>query len=139
MLKAQASSSWQLQTAIHVLSALEEKRRKAHSLVFLSAWLCQMPIYDRAEKSFSEALRADPTNFDVLYNLGLAARRAGHLERAQKCRGRSASKPEDTDILYADGDLLLATKDFWRRLLSYTEQRAWRRLAPMCCTLGSRH
>src|SRR5260370_8481935 len=61
----------------------------------------------------SEALRADPTNFDVLYNLGLAARRAGQLERAQEVfEVALRSKPEDTDILYADGDLLLATKDF---------------------------
>jgi len=115
MLKAQALILMgSCKPAIHVLSALEEKTEKGSQFSFsvgLGYAKCQ--FYDRAEKSFSEALRADPTNFDVLYNLGLAARRAGHLERAQEVfEVALRSKPEDTDILYADGDLLLATKDF---------------------------
>ena len=97
-----------------VLSALAEKTDQDPHFSFsigLSYAQCQQ--YDRAEKSFSEALKSDPSNFDVLYNLGVAARRAGHLERAQQVfEAALRSKPEDVDALYAYGDVLIATKDF---------------------------
>jgi len=115
MLKAQALIlTGNCEPAIHVLSALEEKTAKdPHFSFSVGLGYAKCQFYDRAEKSFSEALRADPTNFDVLYNLGLAARRAGHLERAQEVfKAALQLKPEDTDILCADGDLLIATKDF---------------------------
>jgi Flp pilus assembly protein TadD len=38
--------------------------------------------YGEAEDAFTRALDADPINFDILYNLGLAAQHAGHLARA---------------------------------------------------------
>jgi len=100
--------------AMPVLSTLEEKTdQDPHFSFSIGLAYAQCQQYDRAEKSFSEALRADPSNFDVLYNLGVAARRAGRLERAQQVfEAALRSKPEDVDALYAYGDLLIAIKDF---------------------------
>lgn len=100
--------------AMPVLSALGEKTdQDPHFSFSIGLGYAQCQQYDRAEKSFSEALRTDPSNFDVLYNLGVAARRAGHLERAQQVFDAALrSRPEDVDALYSNGDLLIATKDF---------------------------
>jgi len=100
--------------AMPVLSALEEKTdQDPHFSFSIGLGYTQCQQYDRAEKSFSEALRAEPSDFDVLYNLGVAARRAGHLERAQQVfEAALRSRPEDVDALYAYGELLIATKDF---------------------------
>ena len=115
LLKAQALVLMgNCKAAMPVLSALEEKTAQdPHFSFSIGLGYAQCQQYDRAEKSFSEALRADPSNFDVLYNLGVAARRAGHLERAQQVfEAALRSRPEDIDALYAYGDLLIATKDF---------------------------
>ena len=40
-------------------------------------------FYSDAEGAFSRASQADLQNFEILYNLGLAALRGGHLERAE--------------------------------------------------------
>jgi predicted Zn-dependent protease len=73
----------------------------------------QCKQYAPAESSFSEALKSDPTNFDVLYNLAVAARRAGDLQRAQQAFDAALGmKPNDPDALYAYGQLLIANKDF---------------------------
>src|SRR5208337_360301 len=100
--------------AVQVLDALEPRTAEdPHFTYSIGLAYAQCHQYDRAEKSFGEALKTDPTNFDVLYNLGVAARRAGHLERAQQVfEAALRSKPEDVDALYAYGDLLTATKDF---------------------------
>jgi len=59
-------------------------------------------LYDRAEASFSRAMDADPRNFDILYNLGLAALNAGHTERAASVFESALSeRPQDADCLYA--------------------------------------
>jgi tetratricopeptide (TPR) repeat protein len=115
LLKAQALVLMgNCESAMPVLSALEEKTdQDPHYSFSIGLGYAQCQQYDRAEKSFNEALRADPANFDVLYNLGVAARRAGHLERAQQVfEAALRSRPEDVDALYAFGDLLIATKDF---------------------------
>jgi len=100
--------------AVQVLGALEPRTAEdPHFTYSIGLAYAQCRRYDRAEKSFGEALKADPTNFDVLYNLGVTARRAGHLERAhQVFEAALRSRPEDVDALYAYGDLLTATKDF---------------------------
>jgi len=115
LLKAQALVLMgNCKSAMPVLSALEEKTdQDPHFSFSIGLGYTQCQQYDRAEKSFSEALRADPSDFDILYNLGVAARRAGHLERAQQVfEAALRSRPEDVDALYAYGDLLIATKDF---------------------------
>jgi tetratricopeptide (TPR) repeat protein len=58
--------------------------------------------YDRAELSFSRALDAEPGNFDILYNLGLAALEAGHAARASSVLDIALhQRPDDPDCLYA--------------------------------------
>ncbi len=115
LLKAQALVLMgNCKTAMPVLSALEEKTdQDPHFSFSIGLGYAQCQQYDRAENSFSEALRSEPSDFDVLYNLGVAARRAGHLERAQQVfEAALRSRPEDIDALYAYGELLSATKDF---------------------------
>ena len=57
--------------------------------------------FQDAERAFSLALQADPTNFDILYNLGLAATRANHLERAQEVfQAALRQRPEDVDSIF---------------------------------------
>jgi len=115
LLKAQALVLMgNCKSAMPALSALEEKTdQDPHFSFSIGLGYAQCQQYDRAEKSFSEALRADPSNFDVLYNLGVAARRAGRLERAQQVfEAALRSRAEDIDALYAYGELLIATKDF---------------------------
>jgi tetratricopeptide (TPR) repeat protein len=59
-------------------------------------------IYDQAEAAFSRAFDAHPRNFDILYNLGLAALHAGHSERAASVFEIALNeRPEDADCLYA--------------------------------------
>jgi tetratricopeptide (TPR) repeat protein len=57
--------------------------------------------YAQAEQSFRQALEADPTNFDVQYNLGLAALKAGHFETAiSTLQTALRQKPENADVLF---------------------------------------
>ena len=59
-------------------------------------------VYDQAEQAFTLALAADPRDFDILYNLGLAALRAGHAGRAAEVFGIALEeRPEDADCLFA--------------------------------------
>lgn len=57
--------------------------------------------YQLAEAAFSRVLQTTPTNFNVLYNLGLAATNAGHLERAHNVLETALKQhPDDVDALY---------------------------------------
>jgi len=57
--------------------------------------------YAEAENAFTRALDADPTNFDILYNLGLAAQHAGHFTRALEVyRVALRQRPNDPDCLF---------------------------------------
>lgn len=59
-------------------------------------------LYHQAEESFSRALNADPADFDMLYNLGLAALEAGHWDRAAKALETALQqRPDDSDCLVA--------------------------------------
>ena len=69
--------------------------------------------YAAAENSFSGALKSDPANFDILYNLALAAKRNGDMQRAQQAFVAAlVIKPDDPDALSAYGKLLMEEKDF---------------------------
>ena len=66
--------------------------------------------YGDAENAFARALNADPTNFDILYNLGLAAQHAGHLQRAAEVyRIALRQRPEDADCLFNLGSIAMQT------------------------------
>ncbi len=57
--------------------------------------------YADAENAFTRALDAAPTNFDILYNLGLAAQHAGHFTRALEVYGVALrQRPNDPDCLF---------------------------------------
>jgi tetratricopeptide (TPR) repeat protein len=57
--------------------------------------------YAEAENAFTRALDADPTNFDILYNLALAAQHAGRLPRALEVyRVALKQRPNDADCLF---------------------------------------
>ncbi|MBV8830205.1 MAG: tetratricopeptide repeat protein [Acidobacteriaceae bacterium] len=63
--------------------------------------LASIGEYNEAEIQFSRALEAAPANFDVLYNLGLAAYHATHYERARDVlQSALAQHPNDVDTLY---------------------------------------
>ena len=58
-------------------------------------------LYDEAEKAFTRALDANPTDFDTLYNLALAAQHAGHFTRALEVyRVALRQRPNDADCLF---------------------------------------
>ena len=59
-----------------------------------------MERFAEAEESFTVVLQADPTNFDILYNMGMSALRAGHVERATEAFQRAQQiRPGDVDCL----------------------------------------
>lgn len=58
--------------------------------------------YEEAEEAFSKALHSAPGNFDVLYNLGLAALDAGDLRRAaDTLQAALQQRPHDVNCLAA--------------------------------------
>ncbi len=57
--------------------------------------------YAAAEESFSAALAEAPGNFEILYNLGLAAWRAGHADRAESVLRKALHEQRDLDAIYA--------------------------------------
>jgi len=104
LLRAQALAlAGQCTESGDILKTLEDKAG-GNATVHFSAGMAkaQCKLYGGAEESFSRALDADPRNFDILYNLGLAALRAGHLERAQSVLETALrEKPDDADTLFA--------------------------------------
>jgi tetratricopeptide (TPR) repeat protein len=59
-------------------------------------------LYDSAEASFTHALDEEPRSVEILYNLGLAALRAGHAARAQQALETALhERPEDVDAMCA--------------------------------------
>jgi tetratricopeptide (TPR) repeat protein len=57
--------------------------------------------YKEAEQSLRRALAGDPANFDILYNFGLAAFRAGDLDSAQRAFSTALRQRLDSvDTLY---------------------------------------
>lgn len=74
--------------------------------MIFAGWRC----YGDAENAFTRALNADPTNFDILYNLGLAAHHAGHLPRAVEVyRIALEQRPNDADCLFNLASILMQT------------------------------
>ena len=92
----------QAKAASDLLAEAEKSAGKDLNLTFsLGMVLVEWERYAEAEQFFSRVLDADPTNFDVLYNLGLAAQHAGHLERAvQVYQVALQQRPNDADCLF---------------------------------------
>lgn len=86
LLRAQALElSGQHEAARDTLAQLESRFSGDPRLAFsVGLMYVDWKLYAEAERAFAHTLNAAPGNFDVLYNLGLAAMRAGHLDRAQE-------------------------------------------------------
>ena len=110
LLRARAlATSGQCPAASVILKRLEDQPG-ADSRWLFSMGMAQAgcKLYEPAERAFSLALEADPQNFDILYNLGLAALRAGHADRAVSVLQTALKvKPEDADCLYTLAQALL--------------------------------
>jgi len=86
----------------HLLAEIQKNSGNDSSLAFsIGMVYVDWQRYADAENQFTRALDADPTNFDILYNLGLAAQHAGHLERAVEVyRVALRQRPNDADCLF---------------------------------------
>jgi predicted Zn-dependent protease len=86
-----------------VLGKIEDQPNAGINLYFSTAMtFAQCKLYERAENSFSRVLDADPTNFDVQYNLALASLEAGHPDRAIAVLETALKqRPDDPDCLFA--------------------------------------
>jgi Flp pilus assembly protein TadD len=111
LLRAQALHLTGQPQAAQELLVETEKRGGADPRVPFSIGMlyADWKLYDRAEKSFAHALELAPTHFDILYNLGLSAQRAGHLDRAQEVYAIALKQqPNDADCLYNPANLYTA-------------------------------
>ncbi|MBZ5592503.1 MAG: tetratricopeptide repeat protein [Acidobacteriia bacterium] len=104
LLRARALAlAGQCADATNLLGKLEAQPAAGPGLFFSSGMaFAECKQYDQAETSFSRALDADPRDFDVLYNLGLAALGADHRDRATSVLETALhERPDDADCLYA--------------------------------------
>jgi tetratricopeptide (TPR) repeat protein len=93
----------QCSDASQLLAKIETQAAAGPNLYFSAGMIfAQCKLYDQAEQSFSRVLDTEPTNFDVLYNLGLASLEAGHADRATSVFETALKeRPDDSDCLYA--------------------------------------
>ena len=93
----------QCSAASQLLGKIEDQPNAGVNLYFSTGMtFAQCKLYERAENSFSRVLDADPTNFDVQYNLALASLEAGHPDRAIAVLETALrQRPDDPDCLFA--------------------------------------
>jgi tetratricopeptide (TPR) repeat protein len=104
LLRARALAlTGQCADASKLLGKLEAQAGAGPGLFFSTGMaFAECKQYGPAERSFSHALDRDPRSFEVLYNLGLAALGAGHVERARTVLETALEeRPDDIDCLYA--------------------------------------
>jgi tetratricopeptide (TPR) repeat protein len=97
----------QNKAAEDLLAEVEGKAGNDPSVAFsLGLTFAEWQRYGDAENAFTRALNADPTNFEILYNLGLAAQNAGHASRALEVyRVALQQRPKDPDCLFNVGTI----------------------------------
>lgn len=103
LLRARAlHAAGQSDAALAVVDRLEKDPAGDTRLAFsLGVILAEWEKYDWAETAFSRALESDPANIEILHNVGLAAFRAGHLDRAQNVFEIALQqRPEDVESLF---------------------------------------
>jgi tetratricopeptide (TPR) repeat protein len=88
--------------AVTLLRDVENKASKDSNVAFsVGVAFAGWKSYTDAENAFTRALEGDPANFDILYNLGLAAQNAGDLKRAEEVyRIALQQRPNDVDCLF---------------------------------------
>ena len=102
LLRARALAlAGQCSDAGHLLDKLQDQQNAGPRLHFsMGMVFADCKLYGRAEEWFSRALDEDPGNFEVLYNLGMAALQGGHLDRAASVLETALKqRPEDVDCL----------------------------------------
>ena len=103
ILRAQALHWSRQTTAAEALLEEVEQRAGSDPRVAFSVGMAffEWQRYAEAEKAFTHSLDADPASFDILYNLGLSAQHAGHLDRALGVyQVALKQRPNDPDCLY---------------------------------------
>jgi len=97
------------QAAGKILVAVESNSGNDPNVAFsVGMAFAEWQNYGDAENAFTRALDADPTNFDVLYNLGLAAQHATHTTRALGVyRAALQQRPNDPDCLFNVGSIYM--------------------------------
>jgi len=100
--------------ADRLAARLSEMARADASLSFAAGMvLSNVEQFARAETFFESALAHDPANFNVLYDLGIAATRAGHQDRArQALEAALRQQPQNVDVLYGLACVDHALKQF---------------------------
>jgi tetratricopeptide (TPR) repeat protein len=88
--------------AERLLDQLERQFPKNAQIHFSTGLLLiEQQKYDGGEQAFARALEAAPGNFDILYNLGIAAFQAEHLARAGEVfEIARTQRPNDVDCLF---------------------------------------
>jgi tetratricopeptide (TPR) repeat protein len=101
----------QNKAAGNLLAEVESKAGNDPSVAFsIGMTLAEWQRYGDAENAFTRALDADPTNFDILYNLGLAAQHAAHTTRALEVyRVALQQRPNDADCLFNLASIYMQT------------------------------
>jgi tetratricopeptide (TPR) repeat protein len=67
----------------------------------LALMLVQAGQFEQAETFLTQALVPDPTNFNLLYQLGVVASHAGHNERARDVfKEALRQQPQNVDVMY---------------------------------------
>ncbi|HEY3128263.1 MAG TPA: tetratricopeptide repeat protein, partial [Acidobacteriota bacterium] len=119
----------QRDAAMFIVDRLEKDPTSDERLAFsLGVLLAEWQKYARAEDAFSRALEKDPANIEILHNLGLAALRAGHLDRAQRVLEVAVQqRPGDVESVFNLGRLYVTKGDTDNALLVLARAR---RLAP---------
>jgi len=112
ILRAQAMKlAGQDEAAENLLGDVESKAGNDPSVAFsIGMTFADWKRYAEAENAFTRALDADSTNFDILYNLGLAAQHAGHTARALEVyQVALQQRPNDPDCLFNLASIFMQT------------------------------
>ncbi len=102
------------QAADQLLATLETPEAQKDPRLQFSTGLALAAVerYAQAEAFFARVSNAVPGNFEVLYNLGLAASRTGDYGRAKEAlSGALAQHPDDVDVLYGLAVVQVALKE----------------------------
>ena len=89
--------------AAALFARLSQATEKDAGLGATIGWtLAQAHQYDQAETFLTHAHAADPSDFHVLYDLGVVALYAGHNERAREVlETAQREQPKNVDVLYS--------------------------------------
>jgi tetratricopeptide (TPR) repeat protein len=88
--------------AVRYLDRLPSEAQKAPAVAMLMGIaLSSLKQYSKAETFFESVIKAQPDNFEALYDLGLAASHAAHKERAREALAQAVKlRPDNVDAQY---------------------------------------